>query len=277
MEPDNTNQLAVMPQDRGIFSSAESFELSQRIGTAISKSTIIPDTYKNNLSNTMIAMELAGRIGASPLMVMQHLYIVHGKPSFSSTFLIASINQSGRFSPLRFIVDGSGDDYGCIAWAKDRDGERLESPRVTIGMAKKEGWYEKAGSKWKTMPEVMLRYRAATSFSRLYCPEITMGMQTREEVEDVDYQDVTHESAIPANIPPVQRITQSAAPWDVLEPKHATMPEPEPKPDPLGNPQHMQPEADLTPRESSRKASREWKKELTNEQSLGSDVEDLLK
>jgi len=52
-------------------------------------------------------------------------------------------------------------------------------------MAAAEGWATKAGSKWKTMPELMLRYRAAAFFGRLYAPDILMGMQTAEEAVDV--------------------------------------------------------------------------------------------
>lgn len=232
---EDQKQLAVMPQkNASIFATSESFELSQRMCKAIAASSIIPDIYKNNLPNTMIALELANRIGASPLMVMQHLYIVYGKPSFSSTFLIASINQSGKYSPLRFIVDGDGDQYGCIAWAKDSDGERLESPRVTIEMAKKEGWYQKNGSKWQTMPELMMRYRAATFFSRLYCPEITMGMQTREEAEDISYVEIKEDSQIINPEVKAERVTQ-------IEPKPHSDPEkfeptPEPTADPLKQP-----------------------------------------
>ena len=121
------------------------------------------------------------------MMVMQNLYIVHGKPAWSSTFLIACISASRKFTPLRYRMTGEKgtDGYGCIAWAIDRDGEKLESPEVTIGMAKAEGWYGKTGSKWKTMPELMLRYRAATFFARTYVPELTMGIQTQDEIIDI--------------------------------------------------------------------------------------------
>jgi hypothetical protein len=134
----------------------------------------------------MIALEIANRIGASPLMVMQNLYIVHGKPSWSSSFIIAAINSSKKFSPLRFEISGEGLDKGCIAWALENGtNERLESPRVTMAMAKAEGWSTKSGSKWVTMPDLMLRYRAASFFGRLYAPEILMGMYTVEEVIDI--------------------------------------------------------------------------------------------
>src|SRR5258708_32090305 len=78
------------------------FELMQRQATAMSKSELVPKEYKGNMANCLIAIEVADRIGASPLMVMQNLAIIHGRPSWSSTFIISAINSCGRFKPLRF-------------------------------------------------------------------------------------------------------------------------------------------------------------------------------
>ena len=58
-----------------------------------------------------------------------------------------------------------------------------------IDMAKAEGWLGKNGSKWKTMPQLMLRYRAASFFSSLNCPELTMGLYTKEEMQDNDFKE----------------------------------------------------------------------------------------
>jgi hypothetical protein len=190
------NQLATIDkeierQDEGSF-SVHGFEHAQRVAKMLSSSNLIPEAYRGNIQNTMIALEMANRIGASPLMVMQNLYIVHGKPSWSSSFIIASLNACHRFSPLRFEMSGEGDEYGCAAWAYDlATKDKLEGPKVTMIMAKNEGWVSKAGSKWKTMPELMFRYRAAAFFGRLYAPDILMGMQTAEEVFDtVQVQEV---------------------------------------------------------------------------------------
>ena len=90
-----------------------------RQATALAKSSLVPEAYRDNPANCMIAMEMAQRIGASVMAVMQNLHVIHGKPSFSSTFLIATVNACGRFSPLRFRFDGEGDDYGCRAVAVD--------------------------------------------------------------------------------------------------------------------------------------------------------------
>jgi hypothetical protein len=149
----------------------------------------VPDNYRGeqNLGNCVIALEISNRIGASVLAVMQNLYIVHGRPAWSSQFLISCVNASRRFSPIRYRMIGETgtDEWGCIAWAVDREGVTLESPAVTIAIAKAEGWFSKNGSKWKTMPDLMLRYRAATLFARLYAPEITMGIRTDDEVIDI--------------------------------------------------------------------------------------------
>jgi hypothetical protein len=131
---------------------------------------------------------MASRIGADPLMVMQNLYVVHGRPGWSSQFLIATFNQSGRFSSLRYEYFGEKDkdSYGCRAWAVEKDtGQRLTGSDITVGLAKIEGWYGRNGSKWKTMPQQMLAYRAAAWFIRTHAPEIAMGLRTVEEIEDM--------------------------------------------------------------------------------------------
>lgn len=181
--------------------TVKQFEVMQRMANMYTSSTIVPDTYKNNVGNCVIALDMAMRMGANPLMVMQNLYIVHGNPAFSSKFLIATINASGRFSPLRYEFKGEEgtDEYGCrcIAYeSSDRDhAEPLHGDWITIGMAKKEGWYSKNGSKWQSMPSQMLRYRAAAFWQRVYCPEISMGLLTKEEAEDI--QDAEYEEIKP--------------------------------------------------------------------------------
>lgn len=169
------------------FSDASSFELAQRMAKALSQSTLIPKDYQNNLPNCLVAINMAARMKAEPLMVMQNLYVVHGRPSWSSQFLIATANESGRFSPLRykFVGEEGKDSYGCVCTAVcNSTGEVLEGTKITIAMAKAEGWYAKNGSKWQTMPEQMLRYRAASFFVRAYAPELSLGLSTREEIED---------------------------------------------------------------------------------------------
>lgn len=175
----------------GIFGTSDNFIMAMQMAKALAESTIVPQTYQKNASNCLIAIEQAQRMHISPLMVMQNLYPIQGKPSWSSKFLIASINASGKFDmELQYdeTKDKDGKPYSCVAWTM-KNGRRVEGMEVNMQMAKDEGWLGKNGSKWKTMPQLMLRYRAASFFSSLNCPELTMGIYTKEEIEDNDFNE----------------------------------------------------------------------------------------
>jgi len=189
IEEPKSAALTVLNEKSAIspFSDEAAFGGAQRMAKMLSQSTLVPDAYKNNIPNCVIAMEMAHRIGASVLMVMQNLDIVHGRSSWRSSFLIGTVNTSDKFTPLRFRFQGKEgeDNWGCRAIAKDvKTGEECVGAAITIAMAKAEGWYGKNGSKWKTMPEQMLCYRAAAFWTRLYAPELSLGMHTNDEIID---------------------------------------------------------------------------------------------
>lgn len=202
-------QIAIRPPDQSVavFSSSQTFAAAQAMAKQLSKSTIVPEAYRGEQgeANILIALEMSNRIGASVMAVMQAMTPIHGKPSWSSTFLIATVNTCGRFTPLRFRFSGTPgqDDHGCRAVAKDRDTqEELVGSLVTIGMAKAEGWYGKNGSKWKSMPEQMLQYRAASFWTRLYAPELSFGMHTEEESRDIGPTSTPSAPPTPVNVTP---------------------------------------------------------------------------
>jgi hypothetical protein len=121
------------------------------------------------------------------MVVMQNMVPINGRPSWSSQYLIGSINACGRFSPLRYILDNEDEPTSCYCEAKDlASGEVLRGEKITIAMAKAEGWYSRIGSKWPTMPGQMLRFRAGSWWQRVYCPELSLGLPTQEEAIDVE-------------------------------------------------------------------------------------------
>lgn len=178
---------AQMPAVRVGFFDLQGFELLQRVAKAFATSTLVPAQYQGNISNCMIALNLSERLHADALMVMQNLYIVHGNPGWSSKFLIASVNTCGRYESLRYEWRGEEGkpNYGCRAWTIERStGEKLFGIWVDWKMVKAEKWDAKNGSKWQTMPDQMFIYRSAAFWQRAYAPEISMGLQTAEEMQD---------------------------------------------------------------------------------------------
>jgi hypothetical protein len=168
------------------LSGAKAFAVALRMAANLSQSSLVPKAFRGNPEDIVIAMDIAHRTNMGLFAVLQSLYIVHGKPGFSASFLVACLNATGRFGPIGYEESGDGDNRGCLAYATDlRSGEVRKGARITIGMAKAEKWHDRDGSKWKTMPEQMLRYRAATFFVRAYAPDVALGLPTSDELQDI--------------------------------------------------------------------------------------------
>lgn len=158
-----------------------------RAASMLSKTELVPETYRGKPEDCFIALELAIRLNTSPIFVMQNLYVVKGKPSWAGQACIAMINACGKFRNVRLIYSGKKgtDERGChLAAIRLSDGQEVTGTEITIAMARAEGWM--SNSKWRNMPEQMLGYRAASFFARLHCPDALMGLQTYEEVVDAD-------------------------------------------------------------------------------------------
>jgi len=189
--------VQVQQASNSIFGSKERFEFSLRVAQMLSKCDMIPKHFSAEgkgpdraIANCMIAIDFAGSVGANIFMAMKSMYEVYGNIGIDAKLLIAMLNQSGKFSVLKYKfigdVKGQKDNAGCIAYATEvKSGETVEGPMVDWKMVKEEGWIGKKGSKWATMPDMMFRYRAATLFIRLYAPELTFGMHTTEELVDM--------------------------------------------------------------------------------------------
>ena len=184
-----TETTTLTTTNNSVFSGIRAFEDAQRIAKALASSTLIPPQFQGQqgFANCLVALEIAGRMNISPFLCMQHLHIIHGRPSWSSAFIIAMVNGCGRFTPLRFEISGEGESLACYAVATDiKTQQELKGPTITMLMAKKEGWSTKSGSKWATMPDLMIRYRAAAFWGRLFAGDLLVGLQTQEEVIDVE-------------------------------------------------------------------------------------------
>ena len=69
-----------------------------------------------------------------------------------------------------------------------------------MGLAQAEGWTR--NRKYQTLPDLMLRYRAAAFFISMYLPDATMGFRTVEEVEDIVAAEAPGVEEAIENLPP---------------------------------------------------------------------------
>ena len=178
----------------GTFATIENFKDIYDIGKMFASSTLVPQAYQGKAMDCTIAVDMANRMGVSPMFVMQNLYVVKGKPSWSGQACMSMIKATPIYKNVRAVYFGEPDtdSWGCYVRAEDKKtGEIINGAKVTIQMAKEEGWYSKKDkygnetSKWQTMPELMLAYRAASFFAKVYIPNSLMGCAVEGEVEDI--------------------------------------------------------------------------------------------
>ena len=181
--------------ESSIYKNTDSFEFAQRQAKSLCESNLVPISYQGQkgLPNCLVALEMSKRMNLSPLTVMQNLNIIHGRPTWSAQFISSQIMGCGRFENFDYLVKGEGETLEVQCVAKRVEDQRLvKGTAVSMKMARLEGWTK--NSKYTSMPEVMLRNRAATFFGRQYIPDLLLGVQTSEEVVDIQPLDVTPET-----------------------------------------------------------------------------------
>ena len=180
--------------ESSIYQNPDSYEFAQRQAKSLCESNLVPISYQGQkgLPNCLVALEMSKRMNLSPLTVMQNLNIIHGTPSWSAQFISSQILGCGRFENFDYLVKGEGEtlEVQCVA-KRIEDQKIVKGTTVSMKMARLEGWTR--NSKYTSMPELMLRNRAATFFGRQFIPDLLLGVQTSEEVVDIQPLNVTPE------------------------------------------------------------------------------------
>lgn len=196
--------VVVIPQSKGtaVVNTSEFagwldtnlFNQMWRGAQALSRSDFLPTAFKGKVENCFVGLQMAVRLSIDPMLLMQHMYIVHGRPGIEAKLAIALVNQRGPFTgPLEWRFEGTGKTLKCTCYATHKVTGRVCEQSITYTMVEAEGWLKPKGkpdgfqmpSKWVTMPEIMFQYRAAMFLARLHCPEVLMGMKTTDELEDI--------------------------------------------------------------------------------------------
>jgi hypothetical protein len=166
--------------------SPQGFEHIQRVAKMFSQSDLIPSHLRGNIASVAIALDMARKTGEHPLMVMQNMYTAHGRPGWNAQYMIGRVNRSGIIKGrINYKTEGHGDTLKVTAYARLAENDDLIQAEASMEMARSEGWAK--NPKYKSMPQHMLEYRAATFLIRKFMPEVMLGMSTEDEIEDLEY------------------------------------------------------------------------------------------
>jgi hypothetical protein len=181
-------EIASPPAAANMWNDLNLMKMNMQAAKVLATASAVPDAYKNRPGDCLIAIDLSNRMGISPISIMQYSQVVKGNFTWKGQACKALIDGNNKFANSKYVMFGEPgtDEWGCRVEAISRySGETIVGPDVTMKMAKDEGWYDKPGSKWKTMPALMLKYRAAAFFARTECPDSLMGFYTSEEMNDI--------------------------------------------------------------------------------------------
>ncbi len=155
----------------------------------VMNTSVIPAELRGKKQELIEIAKMAEYKGMPFLTLVNNIQFIDGKMGWKSTYIIACINKAtNRFSaPLNFRSIGKEGDKSCgkRAYTYDLNNNLIEGPVITLDIAERAGWSNKENSSWNTLPELMLSYRAATLFGRLYAPDILDGLPTIDELVDI--------------------------------------------------------------------------------------------
>lgn len=234
LEPVKNNGRAIVVKDDGPLGNwldTDKFCQIQRVAQVFAGSKTVPMHYRGNLADCIIAVQMAARLNVDPFMFMQKSYVVHGKPGIEAQLKIGLAMERGPFKgPIQWRFEGAdgAENYACIAYAVHAATGEMCEMRIDWATVKSEGWLSKEGSKWAkpgAMRQKMFMYRSASWLIDLYCPQVVLGLMTKEEVEDsadsqvIDSPARGDASAFSALISEAEPAVQSATPDPVVPPR----------------------------------------------------------
>ena len=178
-------------------------EEAMKYAELIANSTLVPNDYRKQPGNVLIAIQMGREIGLKPLQALQHIAVISGRPCVWGDAVPGLIQGSGKLEDCREDFDEKTMTATC---SMKRKGQPTPIIRAfSMDDAKKAGLWTKAGT-WQTYPKRMLQMRARGWAARDGFADVLKGLSIVEEQMDVEPEEPT---ALPAPPEPPKRLSQA--------------------------------------------------------------------
>jgi hypothetical protein len=201
-----------------LFDTAR-FNQGWRVAKAFADSKMVPAHFQGNTAGVFVVLHMATRMELDPFMVLQNMYMVHGKPGMETKLALALVNTRGPFkAPISWEFDDEKNPTSCTAIAYLKTSGEKRSYTLDWETVVAEGWNKdkqtQGGgvqkSKWNTLRKLMFCYRSAIFLIRTVCPEVILGLSTFDELQDINGEvvDVTPIEVAAKLIPQTEKIKE---------------------------------------------------------------------
>ncbi|AFC86359.1 recombinase RecT [Frateuria aurantia] len=177
---------------------------AMQLAEFMAKSDLLPPHLKGRQGDCLLVVMQAQRWGMDALSVAQCTSVVHGRLCYEGKLVAAALySQKAIDGRLHYEISGHGQDASIVVTGTPRGTGQTQSVSGsvrkwrTITMKKQDGAPPKrVDNAWDTIPEDMLVYRGTRQWARRYAPEVMLGVQTPDEVDDTPMQTtVIHSTA----------------------------------------------------------------------------------
>lgn len=179
LDRDKLDSLPVV-QDRGglqFINYDQLLEAAKTMATAKS----IPAHLRGSPGDCLMIREMAIEHGLSPYGLAIHSYLVNGILAHDAQAVNAMIlKRAPTVERPRYTFEGEGDDLRCIVTATFR-GEATPCQYISPPIGK---ITPKNSPLWKTDVEQQLCYFSIRRWARRFCPDIILGINSKDELED---------------------------------------------------------------------------------------------
>jgi len=178
----------IHPADPLFLTNPENTKQLGELARTFSQSALIPKQFQGKPSDCFVGLCLAFTLRKDLVTLFSNLHIINGKPGLSAQLTMALADERGPFdAPMCYEEEGADGDFKDyrVRAVSSIDGKEVKGTWVSMKMARLEGWTK--NKKYESMPQHMLRFRAATFMIREYAPGVLFGMTTRDELIDMKY------------------------------------------------------------------------------------------
>lgn len=183
---------------------AEQAEFARMVTSGGRAQSILPDTYRDNPANVLIAVGLGQSMGLSPAESLYRISVIKGKPSAGAELIAANVRRAGHKLRVKVTENPPSATAQII---------RADDPDFPFEVTRDMNWAKAMGlannDNYKKQASTMLQWRAITAVARLACPEALYGVTyTPDEIR---------EQGDPADTAPRPQVT--AADFTAAEPE----------------------------------------------------------
>jgi len=154
----------------------------QEYARVLAESGLLPAQYRKQPANVLYAIEFGRALGVEPIVAINQVHLIEGKPSASAALISSLVRKAGHRLRVWVERNQQGHLAKAVATIVRHDDPEFEF-RSEWTMARAQAAGVTGKSVWKNYPEAMLKARAITEVAREACEEALNGIgYTAEEL-----------------------------------------------------------------------------------------------